>query len=278
MVYKELKFQDDYFLNKYLDCIYIINSVDKSTYFALPRCKIGFTFVLDGKAYIKETNNVIKSNEGLIFGLIQNIQQINCSGNFKEITFGIKLEYMHLFINDSMFEILNGNNTSLKNIYDQNFINEIIEKLYLCNSDYEILNIVKVFLISIVKEHKLQNKIVNALDLIIKNELNNVNLITKELGISDTTLRNIFKEYLGISPKEAIRLERLNKALGYNIKDEEMLLDIAFSLGYYDQSHFINDFKTAFGITPKEYYFSENLISDFYNFKRWNYSNLNLTK
>lgn len=278
MKYREIRYQHDYFLNKYLDSIYVIDSFEESSYFALPRCKIGFTFVLKGEAYIKDTNKYIKSNEGLLFGLIENKQLINLSKKFKEITFGIKPEFIHLFINDSMSKVLFESDLYLKTLYNPNLINEVIEKLYLCNSDFEIIKILKSFLISIFKDNKLKIKVIGAIELITKKEMKNVNLICKELAISDTTLRNIFKEYLGISPKNAIRLERLNKALNYNIKDEEMLLDIAFSLGYYDQSHFINDFKTAFGITPKEYYLSDNFISDFYNFKRWNFSNLILNK
>jgi AraC-like DNA-binding protein len=37
------------------------------------------------------------------------------------------------------------------------------------------------------------------------------------------------------------------------MKGRQSLCDISYTLGYYDQAHFIHDFKRFAGITPKQY-------------------------
>lgn len=70
-------------------------------------------------------------------------------------------------------------------------------------------------------------------------------------GISDRHLRRLFDETLGLSPKRLARVVRfqvaLNRLQGESIRS---LLDLSLSLGYYDQSHFINDFRQLYGRTP----------------------------
>lgn len=70
-------------------------------------------------------------------------------------------------------------------------------------------------------------------------------------GISDRHLRRLFDETLGLSPKKLARVVRfqvaLNRLQGGNVPS---LLGLALELGYYDQSHFIHDFKELYGRTP----------------------------
>ena len=63
--------------------------------------------------------------------------------------------------------------------------------------------------------------------------------------------------------QQYLRLQRINRALSVleNPADSFFLIALAQSLGYYDQSHFIHDFKSVCGITPTGYL--QNM-SDFY--------------
>ncbi len=74
--------------------------------------------------------------------------------------------------------------------------------------------------------------------------------------VSKRTMERIFKENVGIPPKEFIRivrfqevLKRLRQAGSVN---EESLLRVAFDLGYYDHAHLTNEFKKYAGILPSE--------------------------
>ncbi|WP_079909047.1 helix-turn-helix transcriptional regulator [Paenibacillus sp. 32352] len=70
---------------------------------------------------------------------------------------------------------------------------------------------------------------------------------------SERTVRRIFQEGLGISPKEMLDIIRFQYLLrewygGNRIPFSEM----ALSYGYYDQPHFIRQFKRFYGMTPGE--------------------------
>jgi AraC-like DNA-binding protein len=71
---------------------------------------------------------------------------------------------------------------------------------------------------------------------------------------SKRTLQRLFHQYVGVSPKWVINRFRLHEAAdrvatGQNIDWAKLAVD----LGYYDQAHFIKDFKAIVGCTPLEY-------------------------
>ncbi|MFZ6014126.1 MAG: DUF6597 domain-containing transcriptional factor [Bacteroidota bacterium] len=70
-------------------------------------------------------------------------------------------------------------------------------------------------------------------------------------GVSSRHLRRLFDFYIGASPKEFNRIVRFQNFLNqhgtrYSLRKEKPYYD----LGYYDQSHFIRDFKTLYGLSP----------------------------
>jgi AraC-like DNA-binding protein len=62
-------------------------------------------------------------------------------------------------------------------------------------------------------------------------------------------------EFVGINPKQYHRIVRFNNLLP-NIHRKKNIChwtDLAYQFGYYDQVHFIKDFKTFYGKTPSAF-------------------------
>lgn len=72
-------------------------------------------------------------------------------------------------------------------------------------------------------------------------------------GISERTIQRCFAAQLGLSAKWLIRKYRLQQAIELLDNSHRSILDIAASLGYTDQSHFIKDCKAIVGQTPADY-------------------------
>jgi len=72
------------------------------------------------------------------------------------------------------------------------------------------------------------------------------------LGIKQ--FERIFSKYVGINPKKFASIIRLQNVIQINSKDKRSLSQIAIDSGYYDQSHFIHDFKSLTGLTPKAFF------------------------
>ena len=73
------------------------------------------------------------------------------------------------------------------------------------------------------------------------------------------TTRKKFKKQIGISPKQLGRVLRLQTALKMLLNDNKNLTSIAYESEYFDQAHFIKDFKEFIGTTPKEFIGNENM-------------------
>lgn len=78
--------------------------------------------------------------------------------------------------------------------------------------------------------------------------------LAEALGLSGRRLEQVFRADLGLTPKAYQRLHRFRRAL-VSIDRAAKLGWAAFALerGYYDQSHFIGEFRAHSGLTPSEY-------------------------
>lgn len=79
--------------------------------------------------------------------------------------------------------------------------------------------------------------------------------IEKELatGISNRQLRRLFEHYIGDSAKTFSKVVRFQHILHSNPSPAYLRKHkIFFDAGYYDQAHFIKEFKTLFGLTPTQ--------------------------
>ena len=62
------------------------------------------------------------------------------------------------------------------------------------------------------------------------------------------------KDEMGMSPKQLAKIVRFQTAVSaLNDPNERTLTQIAADLGYFDQAHFVHDFKSYTGLTPKKY-------------------------
>jgi AraC-like DNA-binding protein len=76
--------------------------------------------------------------------------------------------------------------------------------------------------------------------------------LAKELAISTPTLFRLFKNNVGLSPKSFLKTLRFRNILNEIIYKRCSLTSTAYSHLYYDQAHFINDFKSFSGYSPNQ--------------------------
>jgi AraC-like DNA-binding protein len=77
--------------------------------------------------------------------------------------------------------------------------------------------------------------------------------IASLLGVSLRTSQMAFKKYIGVTPKWVIQRYRLHEAAEQLTSGSLLLADLSSQLGYFDQSHFIRDFKAVVGCSPAKY-------------------------
>jgi AraC-like DNA-binding protein len=86
-----------------------------------------------------------------------------------------------------------------------------------------------------------------------------VDTLAAQAGISRRQLERKFSGAIGLSPKQLSKMIRLQAAIKrIDQKQYENLTALAHESGYFDQAHFIKDFKEFSGISPRQFY-RENL-------------------
>jgi AraC-like DNA-binding protein len=81
-----------------------------------------------------------------------------------------------------------------------------------------------------------------------------VESLAAEHNVSKRQFERRFKDLAGLPPKLYSRVVRFQAATQFKLNGTRDLTEIAYACGYYDQSHFINDFREFSGYTPKEYF------------------------
>jgi AraC-like DNA-binding protein len=78
--------------------------------------------------------------------------------------------------------------------------------------------------------------------------------ISQNVGYSQKHFIGMFKRQVGITPKAYLKIIRFQKAITEIEKRSEVnWANISQDCGFYDQAHFINDFRSFSGFTPAEY-------------------------
>jgi methylphosphotriester-DNA--protein-cysteine methyltransferase len=72
------------------------------------------------------------------------------------------------------------------------------------------------------------------------------------LGIKQ--FERTFSKYVGVNPKKFTSIIRLQNVIQLKSTNKKSMFQLAYDNGYYDQSHFIHDFKSLTGVTPKAFF------------------------
>jgi AraC-like DNA-binding protein len=78
--------------------------------------------------------------------------------------------------------------------------------------------------------------------------------LSDKIGITQKHLISLFKKHAGLSPKSFARIARFQKVIKeVETKRSIEWTSVAYDCGYYDQAHFIKEFKAFSGINPSAY-------------------------
>ncbi len=81
-----------------------------------------------------------------------------------------------------------------------------------------------------------------------------VALVARSAGWSERRFSQIFREQVGLGPKTWCRIQRFQRVLGrLRAGDEVRWSELAIDCGFYDQSHFANEFRAFSGIDATSY-------------------------
>ena len=76
--------------------------------------------------------------------------------------------------------------------------------------------------------------------------------LSQQVGLSESHFRKKFRDEVGVSPSQYCKIIRINSSMKLiNNLPNKSLTELTYLLGYFDQSHFIKDFRSLCGSSPK---------------------------
>ncbi|WP_353780057.1 helix-turn-helix domain-containing protein [Winogradskyella sp. 3972H.M.0a.05] len=259
------------FYSKYIDSYFEIDSryiIEDITDLVVPDGTFGLLFI-DEKNLRRSTsinNPPITLKKSTIFG--QKTKPINyyfTKGSTS--AFGIKINPcgFHLFtgltskeFKDLFVEIDLLGNLDLMDLESKVFEAEGVDKKIKAVEDYILLALSKY---GLDDDHFLFESIVEYI-YSYRGEVRFQSL-TETFNTNYKKIERLFDKYLGISPKTYIRIVRFNAAVNLHMNNKhESLTQIGLQLGFFDQSHFIRDFKKFTSLSPRNFFDKEISASE----------------
>ena len=242
-------------LSKFIRYYWVLESEEPYTHYSMADVCSEIVF------HYKGQHDELLSNGKKIKSFTSGLQGQNNKTRVFSINngFGIFGAYLYpyavsLFFNIPAFEFTN-QLVSLNELLGQEG-NELEEKIILAESNYVRVKILENFFgHKLSQNYNLQLPIFEAIKTIIKTGGPvKVDKLVRDHFLSERQLERQFRKYAGFNPKYFSRIVRFHSAMSQYGNKSNSLTRIALDCGYYDQSHFINEFKEFSGLNPKQFF------------------------
>ncbi len=134
---------------------------------------------------------------------------------------------------------------------------EIEQKILTAKSTIERIKLIETFLLNRLTDNDTIDRIVKSTveTILTANGQLSIDELSKQTNINRRQLERKFSKTIGLSPKQLSKTIRLQATLKMLLnKNFTSLTALAYKNEYYDQAHFIKDFKELTGYTPREFY------------------------
>ena len=163
--------------------------------------------------------------------------------------------------------LFQGENIAIEDVEDRE-LTELAHKVADTENNIRCINLIEQFLL-----HRLivcSDYNIDRLSVVIQyinlNPYLDVCKLANTACLSTKQFTRIFTEYIGTSPKEFLRIIRVQRALFLLQQNPQCnFAQVAYSCGFSDQSHMIREFKLFTGYTPLEYLSVYTPISDYFS-------------
>tara|TARA_R110002049_G_scaffold115795_7_gene267966 strand:+ start:1331 stop:2146 length:816 start_codon:yes stop_codon:yes gene_type:complete len=228
----------------------------------IPDGCIEMAFILgdDIKRYITEDEYILQPR-AMVLG--QTIEPFYIEPTGHVNTFAIRF-YPYGFANFVTMPIKNLANkeTPIAVLFGEKTAKELEQKVVQATNSNKRIEIIEKFLLDKLNDKTtIDNIVKQTIDALLStNGTASITTILKaDLSKRRQLERNFIKQ-IGVSPKQLGKVIRLQTALKMLLnKKTENLTNIAYESKYFDQAHFIKDFKEFTGINPKEFLGNENM-------------------
>ena len=239
-------------LQPYIKGYLIIESEEGTVNRTLPDTSIVMAFRFGGKVDYKQANEEGTLPPSVISGLRKSPRTFTYSQNTSNLIIKFKEGRASAFFKEPLHELF-AISIPLDSLIHRSLIEQIEEQLAEATTHTQRIAIIEAFLISRLHEPKPDLLVQKAVNSIQHSKGNiRINELMDSVYLSRDAFEKRFRKSTGTSPKQFSSIIRLNNLIS-NLDDNSSLTDAALTAGYFDQSHFIKDFKAFTGEVPHDF-------------------------
>ena len=213
------------------------------------------------------TGNKRLSDNVALYGLQNDFYDMELAGELSVFSIVFQPQGLMRFFKFPLHEICN-QNVPLKFLCGQAG-RDLEEKMGEAATFQQRVGIVEAYLQDLLRNNLLDfefRRISHIVEL-IKRTKGNILIpqMASEACLSRKQFERIFSGHIGISPKQYLKIIRFQFAIFLKQRNAGLnMTELSCDSGYFDQSHFISDFKSLSGLTPKRYFAEDGVCSDFF--------------
>ncbi|WP_337042099.1 helix-turn-helix domain-containing protein [Emticicia sp. 17c] len=235
------------------------SSSDNSSIRVLPDTCVELFINYSSASLAKVTGKkVFSPSRNFIVSRMNNFMDVEMPGNTAFISVCFYTETACMFFPLPMNEVAN-TLTNLHDLWGQE-ATDMEEQVNTVPHNDQKVAIVQQYLLKQLQKNRAEDIVVNYCLQKIR-RVKSVSELANKVGMSQRQLSRRFNNRLGLSTKEFMAVNRFVYSLTHLKQYPAMsLTDIAYASGYYDQAHFIHDYHTFAGLSPKAILTTPNLI------------------
>lgn len=239
-------------LKPYIRHFIISENSDAHTYKVFPGTDLVMGFQYSGK--LARLSNEIKTNLSTagITGLVDRPAIFQNTPDIGTVLVFFTEPGFAAFSSCPANELFN-QSVSLDDVFDRQQVTDTTEKLAGTVTDYQRIRIVEQFLLRHLKKTQSDKLIIEAVRLIYQSGGRiKITDLQKKLLVSPSVLEKRFRRLVGTTPKKFSSIVRFNNVLK-ELNEARSLTDLCYEHNFFDQAHFIKDFKQYTGDTPENF-------------------------
>lgn len=243
-------------LKPFVKTFLIIESADGTENKVLPDTSIVMSFRLRGEVFLAGQNIKNDLPTSVVAGLRKSARLFNYSKDAATLLVQFGEGGAAALLKEPLNELFE-KSVSLDDFAfsrHQIHLSEVEERLSEAKNNRQRISVVERFLVSRLVETERDFLIFGAMQRIRAANGNlRIKDLVKVLHTSRDSFEKRFRRIVGTSPKQFAAIVRLRNLID-NRPPAESLTDAALAAGYFDQAHFIKDFKRFTGQTPQIFF------------------------
>jgi AraC-like DNA-binding protein len=240
-------------LKPYIRILAISESEMANDYKVLPGTELVIGFQYKGKLSYSDGDKKIPLASSGLTGLMDQFRIFSHAGDIGSILVFFKEGAAVSFFRQPIHELFR-ESVSLDHFLLRSELLILEERLQASKIDPEKIALVEQFLISKMNTAPPDLLVTSAISMIYKSKGNiRIKELLTELHVSQSVLEKRFRQIVGASPKKFASIVRFKNTI-YSYDRNKSLTDLGYEAGFYDQAHFIKEFRYFTGDSPEIFF------------------------